>query len=401
MTTPEFPIRVLVVDDSTMMRALIRRSLQGRPGWSAEVIEAGDGVEALELIRNTKLGIDVVLLDWNMPRLDGIGFLKALKASRTAGEVSVIMVTTQSQQSSVAEALRWGAKDYLLKPFKEDTLREKVSRLCVRTPAPSSDTAILLRQAAGQGGDRAPFLQMIPAEAAQELILQGRSRIAPEGTLLLPAGLRTDVLGILLRGEIDLIDPQTGKPSETRGSGDCWGDAPFLNQEPSGVTIRTRTAVEYIELPREQFETLVRSHPSMASSLSALVARKNRRPAATSIPTSTATDLSGRLEVVPISDLIQVLHLCRKTGHLKLTAPARSGGIYFAEGEIRHAWMHHAKGEEALYALMVWNDATFAFESGTAPDTVTLNQPTMMLVMESARRVDEHRRAQKAGPATT
>jgi hypothetical protein len=50
---------------------------------------------------------------------------------------------------------------------------------------------------------------------------------------------------------------------------------------------------------------------------------------------------------------------------------------------------------------MAWNDATFAFESGSAPDAVTLNKPTMMLVMESARRVDEHRRAGKAGPAAT
>ena len=400
MTTPEFPVRVLVVDDSTMMRALIRRALQGRPGWSAEVIEAGDGVEALDLIRNPKLGIDVVLLDWNMPRLDGIGFLKALKASRAAGEVAVIMVTTQSQQSSVAEALRWGARDYLLKPFKEDTLREKVTRLCVRPVPPASDTAILLRQAAGRGGDDAPFLQMIPPEAAQELILQGRSRIAPAGTLLLPAGLRTDVLGILLRGEIDLIDPQSGQAQETRKAGDCWGDAPFLNQEPSPVTVRTRSAVEFIELPREQFSEIVRSHPAMASSLSALVARKNRRPAATT-PAGKSSDLYGRLDVVPISDLIQVLHMCRKSGHLRLTGPARSGGLYFAEGELRHAWLDASHGEEALYALMLWQDATFAFESGVAPDAVTLNQPTMMLVMESARRVDEHRRAEKAGPATT
>lgn len=397
MTTPEFPVRVLVVDDSTMMRALIRRALQGRPGWSAEVIEANDGVEALELIRNQNLGIDVVLLDWNMPRLDGIGFLKALKASRNAAEVSVIMVTTQSQQSSVAEALRWGARDYLLKPFKDESLREKVARLCVRTEAPASDTAILLKKAAGEKSDQTPFLQMIPAEAAQELLLQGRSRIAPAGTLLLPAGLRTDVLGLLLRGQIELVDPKSGEIAETRGAGDCWGDAPFLNSDASSFNIRSRTAIEFIEVTREQFSQLVRSHPSMASSLAALVARKNRRSVTPAAP-GKPSDLSGRLDVVPISDLIQVLHLCRKSGHLRLAGPNRVGGVYFAEGEIRHAWLEAVQGEDALYDLMGWNEASFAFESGAAPEVVTLNQPTMLLVMESARRVDERRRSLEARP---
>jgi two-component system, chemotaxis family, chemotaxis protein CheY len=400
VSSPEFPVRVLVVDDSTMMRALIRRALQGRPGWSAEVIEAGDGVEALQLIRNPKLGIDVVLLDWNMPRLDGIGFLKALKASRSAGEVSVIMVTTQSQQSSVAEALRWGARDYLLKPFKEDTLRERVERLSSRATPPASDTAMLLRKAAGEGGSDAPYLQTIPADAAQELLLRSTVRIAPAGTLLLLAGLRTDSLGILVHGQIELREPGHEESAEVRGPGDCWGDAPFLNREASTVDVRSRTPVEYIEVPRDSFADLVRIHPSMATSLAALVARKNRksRPAA---PAEKTSDLSGRIEVVPISDLIQVLHLCRKTGHLKLTSGAARGGIFVASGELKHAWTDGVEGEEALYALMGWSDGTFLFESGAPAGTVTLTQPTMMLVMESARRVDERRRADAARPETT
>ena len=390
----DFPVRVLVVDDSSMMRALIRRALRGRPGWSAEVIEAADGVEALELVRNANLGINLVLLDWNMPRLDGIGFLKSLKASRSAADVAVIMVTTQSQRSSVAEALRWGARDYLLKPFKEETLRDKVERLCVPAAPGASDTAVLLRRAAGEGGGDVPFLRSISDEAAQDLILRGRSRAAPAGTLLLPAGSRTDVLGVLLRGQVEILEPGAPKPRETRGAGDCWGDEPFLSGEPWGLEIRARGAVEYVEVDREEFTELVRLHPSMASGLAALVARKNRKAR----PAERAADLAGRLDVVPIGDLIQVLHLCRKTGHLRLTGPGRRGGLYVADGELRHAWMESAEGEDALYDLMTWSDGSFAFDSGATPEAVTLTQPTMMLVMESARRVDERRRAADAGP---
>lgn len=393
MSEPQFPVRVLVVDDSTMMRALIRRALQGRSSWSAEVIEAGDGVEALELIRNPKLDIDVVLLDWNMPRLDGIGFLKALKACRSPGEVAVIMVTTQSQQSSVAEALRWGARDYLLKPFKEETLRERVGRAANRTTTAPDDTAVLLRRAAGEGANDAPFLQTIPAEAAQELLLKSPPRVAPAGAALLLPGLRTDVLGIVLRGQVELMTPGKEPGRDVRGPGDCWGEAPFLNRDLSPIEVRTKTAVEYVEVTRELFAEVVRLHPAMASGIASLVARKNRKPAGTApAPAAKPSDLSGRLDVVPIADLIQVLHICRKSGHLRLAGSAHAGGIFVAEGELKHAWTAVVQGEAAFWELMGLDGGTFSFESGAAPDVVTLNQPTMLLVMESARRVDERRR---------
>src|SRR6185295_6106594 len=113
------------------------------------------------------------------------------------------------------------------------------------------------------------------------------------------------------------------------------------------------------------------------------------------------SDLSGRLDVVPIADLIQVLHICRKSGHLRLAGKSRAGGIFVAEGELRHAWTDATQGESALWDLMSLDGGTFSFESGAAPDVVTLNQPTMMLVMESARRVDERRRGEAAGPVSS
>jgi len=224
--------------------------------------------------------------------------------------------------------------------------------------------------------------------------------LAPAGTLLLLAGLRSDALGILIHGQVELREPGRDDVLEIRGAGDCWGDAPFLNRDASAVDVRTRTPVEYIEVTRDQFSDLVRVHPSMATSLAALVARKNRksRPA---LPPEKPSDLAGKIEVVPIADLVQVLHLCRKSGHLRLTDASRRGGLYVANGELKHAWTDETEGEEALYTLMGWSDGTFVFESGAAAGVVTLTQPTMMLVMESARRVDERRRAEAAGPETT
>jgi len=87
-----------------------------------EATEASDGVEAVEAVR--KESFDLMLLDWNMPRLNGIETLRALR--RAGYKVPVIMVTTEAEKSRVLEAIKSGANDYLIKPFSPDQLATKV-----------------------------------------------------------------------------------------------------------------------------------------------------------------------------------------------------------------------------------------------------------------------------------
>src|SRR5262245_53367085 len=101
----------LVIDDSSAVRRLIARFL-GTLGF--DVREARDGLEGLDALEVSPPP-SLVLVDWNMPELDGIGFLRRMRADERYGEVPVVMVTTEFDQSRVREALEAGASEYVMK----------------------------------------------------------------------------------------------------------------------------------------------------------------------------------------------------------------------------------------------------------------------------------------------
>jgi two-component system chemotaxis response regulator CheY len=113
-------MKALVVDDSLTIRRIVIKAL-GIVGIT-DATEAGDGMEAVKAA--TATDFDLILLDWNMPKMSGIDALRAL---RQAGKKTpVIMVTTEAEKSRVIEAIKTGANDYLIKPFSPDQLAAKV-----------------------------------------------------------------------------------------------------------------------------------------------------------------------------------------------------------------------------------------------------------------------------------
>lgn len=122
-------MKALVVDDSRTIRRIVIKAL-GIAGI-ADVIEAGDGAEAIDALQADSF--DVILLDWNMPKMSGI---EALRAIRGSGDLTpVIMVTTEAEKLRVIEAIKTGADDYLTKPFSPDQLAEKVKGVMARASA--------------------------------------------------------------------------------------------------------------------------------------------------------------------------------------------------------------------------------------------------------------------------
>lgn len=116
-------MKALVVDDSMTIRRIVIKAL-GIVGIT-DTAEASNGAEALEAVKQQQF--DVILLDWNMPKLSGIEALRALRQS--GNKTPVIMVTTEAEKARVIEAIKTGANDYLIKPFSPDQLAEKVRGL--------------------------------------------------------------------------------------------------------------------------------------------------------------------------------------------------------------------------------------------------------------------------------
>jgi len=117
---------VLVVDDSRIMRTIVKNyfSVQEIP---CNYLEAEDGIEALEILEQEP--IDLILLDWNMPKLSGIDFLKKVRAMPKYSKLPIIMITSESARYNIIEALKLGATDYIIKPINEKLFSEKISKL--------------------------------------------------------------------------------------------------------------------------------------------------------------------------------------------------------------------------------------------------------------------------------
>lgn len=116
---------ILIVDDSAAIRKILQRVLR-QTGMSIGAIhEAGDGQEALELAKCHP--VRMILTDINMPKMDGLQLLAALKADPEFSSIPVVMITTEGGESKVGEAVRLGAAGYVRKPFTADQIKEKLA----------------------------------------------------------------------------------------------------------------------------------------------------------------------------------------------------------------------------------------------------------------------------------
>ena len=117
-------IRALIVDDSSVMRKIVERALR-QAGLDALVVhEAGSGAEGLEVLKSKP--VDLILSDINMPTMDGLEFLRQIRAQNLAEGVPVVMITTESSEEHVKQAIQAGAQGYIRKPFTAEQVKELV-----------------------------------------------------------------------------------------------------------------------------------------------------------------------------------------------------------------------------------------------------------------------------------
>jgi two-component system chemotaxis response regulator CheY len=118
---------ILIVDDSAMMRKIVLRALTLAGLQFQTVLEAGDGHEALDLLRENT--VELIMCDINMPVMNGLELLKAMREQNLAAGVPVVMVTTESSAEHVRAAVAVGASGYIRKPFTPDHVKQKVLSL--------------------------------------------------------------------------------------------------------------------------------------------------------------------------------------------------------------------------------------------------------------------------------
>ncbi|MBL8757070.1 MAG: response regulator [Phycisphaerae bacterium] len=122
-------MKIMLVDDSRTMRN-IQKSVLSQLGYN-QVEEACDGQDALSKV--SAFGPDLLLVDWNMPNMDGLTFVKTFRQSNKA--TPIIMVTTESEKSRVIEAIKAGVNNYVIKPFTPDLLSQRINETLAKKAA--------------------------------------------------------------------------------------------------------------------------------------------------------------------------------------------------------------------------------------------------------------------------
>lgn len=116
-------MRMLTADDSSVIRKIIRSAAAV---LEIELLEAEDGLQALKVLEEVDGKVDLILLDWNMPGMNGYEVLKMVKQNPKLKKIPVMMVTTESQKENIVLAVKAGAAHYMIKPFTMDELTKKI-----------------------------------------------------------------------------------------------------------------------------------------------------------------------------------------------------------------------------------------------------------------------------------
>jgi len=118
-------MKVLVVDDFATMRRIVKNVLR-QLGFT-NIVEADDVTSALGLLKENS--VDLIISDWNMPKMTGLDFLKTVRADESTKDIPFVMVTAEAQKDNVLQAVQAGVSNYIVKPFTADTVKEKLAKV--------------------------------------------------------------------------------------------------------------------------------------------------------------------------------------------------------------------------------------------------------------------------------
>jgi two-component system chemotaxis response regulator CheY len=121
----DLKMKILVVDDFATMRRIVKNVLR-QLGFN-DIDEADDGVQALAKMKARKF--DFVISDWNMPNMNGLEFLRAIRADEELKNIPFLMVTAEAIKENIVAAVQAGVSNYIVKPFTPEVMKEKIDRI--------------------------------------------------------------------------------------------------------------------------------------------------------------------------------------------------------------------------------------------------------------------------------
>jgi CRP-like cAMP-binding protein/DNA-binding NarL/FixJ family response regulator len=384
-------MKILLADDSPAMRTLFRGVLEKLGHASTDIVEAKDGREALAAFRNPLDSVDVIVFDWDLPGLDGLGLMGQLKNMGLNEKVSVLLSVNRQQRALLPQVTKQGLCESIDRPFTEEMFEKKFRSVSKAAKLKQAESSKKITPVAPklQTESAMPFLLRLPSAMIDDILKVADARRYESGAILLRAGQVSDALQIVTQGEVEVLTGSAGAPLRTIKDGDPFGEFSFMMSEPSLNTVRAKGVVLTASLSRTRLSELLRKHPSLDKHLSTLMGRHKEVMTARAT-TIVQSDFKGTFDTMPFANVIQILNVGRKSGVLGIRDDELSGAIYLENGEAVHAWTDEVEGEEAFYTLSGWTKAKFAFNSMRREEKKSLKRPTLTLLMDAMRRLEEN-----------
>ncbi|HVE43185.1 MAG TPA: DUF4388 domain-containing protein [Planctomycetota bacterium] len=381
-------MKILLADDSPAMRAVFRKALEKLGHSPKDIVEAQEAREVLRAFQNLFNPVDLVIFDWDLPGMDGLGLLAHLKSLGLTETVTVLLSVNRQQRALLPQVAKLGPCEAIDRPFTEEQCEEKLQSMGKVVAVRKGESSKKLRVVPNlpEPDSSMPFLVRLPAAVIDDLLKLADERQHEAGALVLKTGQVCDSLHIVTRGQVEIL--AEGKPTRIVAEGDPVGEFSFMMSEPSTYTAKARTVVLTASLSKARIADLLRRHPGLDRHFSSLMGRHKEVMSARAT-TIVQSDFKGTFDTMPFANVLQILNVGRKSGVLGIRLGEHSGGIYLDNGEAVHAWTDDATGELAFYALSGWAQARFAFSSIRREDQRTLGKPTMTLLLEAMRRQEE------------
>ena len=382
------PLRVMIVDDSRAMRR-IEKDVVLQLG-DIEVIEAEDGVSAIYRMRDNRFEIDLILLDWMMPRIDGITLAKRLKSHPTLSKIPVLMVTSMTDEQRIREARLIGVDGYLLKPFTKEMLLRAIVALAPgewKLEHAAAGAVEMGLSAANTFFDQLPPNLRSKIDDAADIL-----QIGPK-TLILSEGKPVVHFYFVDSGKVQELRQSPGPGGSIGheyGPGDCFGVTELMTGDVLGANHVTSKESRIGILQKTDFETLLLNHPEISIVLSRYLAEKSRKMDA---EPGESNALSGALEILELPDLIQALNLRQKTGFIEL--PEIDSRIELSAGQVMAVYHPDCPPEDgrlSFLKIVEQKPRSFKFHQKELSGERNVLVNTTELLLECMRQIDERRK---------
>ena len=380
----------MVIDDSRAMRR-IEREVLSRLG-RLEIIEADNGASAIEKLYERDFQVDLILVDWVMPRMNGLTFVRHLKQTPALSSIPILMVTSCSDEHRMAEARSAGVDGYLLKPFTKELFLRAILSLNPDADDVGLDEMEDLADSSEAPGDLAPertFLEDLPVDMRRRVLDMSIVLHYVAGETVLANDTEVGYFYYVIDGEVREQQPAVGCSGaliRKYRTGDCFAATELMSGDVLTSKFVAWDDARVGRLPHAAFEGMLLKFPEIGITLSRVLATKAQQLDVEEEQVDAG--LSGVLEILDLPALIQAISLRQKTCLIELDEI--DAEICFLQGQVVAASCGDMIGSEAFFQIL--EKKPRAFRLAAKPDRRERNvhESTMNLLLEAARRCDEH-----------